>query len=606
MPTFDRVTDEGLLGQLNAGPVTDPDLLRQLEEGPELTPSPLKSNAVTGGREILQGASFGFSDEIQSVVAAAVAAPFVTDKTFGALMIDARQSLRDESDQFRKENPATALGLNVGGGLLTGGAAVQGLKAAGVAVKGVKGALATGASLGAAGGAGVAEEGNRIKGALTGAAFGLLLGGSISGIAGGAKALWRKLAPGVQNRFAALAQASGLTAQQIATRLRALGPKAVIADVHEVFQRAADVAASRLGPTAKRVRELIRRDESQFSRLMVPIRNLLGGANRQAQTISELKAVRQQLASPLYEKAFAQPLQPTNRLKDLLSRPETQKAWRAVQKLGKSDPDVEVSLFSDGVDPNFKGWQAITEQLSDRIGGFMRAGKSKSAGIIIKLRKAVLEELDDQSPDYAEARSLWAGTKRADDMLEEGSKFFTRTTGQIKEAMSDMTEGDKTFFREGIGQVIEERLAKSADTADLSRLFKTPAFRAKAMAVFPTKETAVDFLNTVRAEATKKTTANLVGRGSQTQPRQVAEKQLSGRAIEPELTSKAGAARKAVGSVGAAREKTIQEIGELLLSQDPLDHQRAMKLLEAARKAQLSVGPVSAAGANIAGQRSGR
>ena len=186
MPTFERVTDDNLLGQLNNGPVTDPDLLRQLEG----EPAPLKSNLVTGGREVLQGATFGFADEIQSVIAAAVAAPFVTDKTFGQLMIDARQSLRDESDQFREENPATALGLNVAGGLATGSAAIQGLKSAGVAVTGVKGALSTSATLGAIGGAGVSEEGNRIKGALTGAAFGALLGGSISGIAGGTKALW--------------------------------------------------------------------------------------------------------------------------------------------------------------------------------------------------------------------------------------------------------------------------------------------------------------------------------------------------------------------------------------------------------------------------------
>lgn len=556
------------------------------------------------GQTALQGATLGFSDEIQSVIAAAIAAPFVSDKTFGQLMVDARKSVRDEVETFSKENPKTALGLQAAGGALTAAPVLKGLQTAKVPVTGARGVVASGGTIGGVAGTGVAEEGERLEGAGKGVVGGLLFGGVVSGVGGAAKAVALKLAPGVQNRLSQIAEASGLTPAQIRTRLKALGPKATIADVDDVFQRAGDVSASRLGPAAKRVRELIRRDETQFSRIMEPIRKTLGGAEQGARTVNELKQIRENLASPLYERAFAQNVQPTNKLKDLLGRPETQKAWRAVQRLGKSDPDVDVSQLGDDVLPSFRGWQAVTEQLSDRIGAFIKAGKGKSAGIIIRLRKQILDELDAQSPDYKQARELWAGTKQADDALEAGASFLKQTPQEVRETLKGMTDADKTFYRMGVGRAIEERLSTTTDTNDLSRLFRNQAFRQKAVAAFPSKAEAVDFINTVKAEAIKKTTTNLVGRGSQTRPREVVERQLGGAAINAESATLTGAAKKALSSVGRAREGTIQDIGELLLSQDPATQARALQMIERAQNNPLiRLSPTGAAAANVGGQR---
>ena len=60
-----------------------------------------------------QGGTLGFSDEIESVIAATIASPFVSDKTFGELMKDARKSIRDEQAEFREKNPKTALAAEV-------------------------------------------------------------------------------------------------------------------------------------------------------------------------------------------------------------------------------------------------------------------------------------------------------------------------------------------------------------------------------------------------------------------------------------------------------------------------------------------------------------
>ena len=114
-----------------------------------------------GSQSLLQGATLGFSDEIQSFIAAAVASPFIEDKTFGQIMQDARKSFRDEQAAFKEENPKTAVGLEIAGSLVTGGAglAKTGLAKAGTTLAGNIGrSAATGLVTGTAAGAGFADE----------------------------------------------------------------------------------------------------------------------------------------------------------------------------------------------------------------------------------------------------------------------------------------------------------------------------------------------------------------------------------------------------------------------------------------------------------------
>lgn len=531
----------------------------------------------------LQGATLGFSDEGQALLGA------VWDemRTLGGADFGARYDLRREAinrglKRFADENPGSSLALNLLGGLATGGAALQGLKAAGVGVQGLRGAARAGAAIGGTAGAGTADPDGRIEGAVTGGMFGGVLGPLMVGAHGGAKALLRRLAPGERNRLAAMAEQTGLTPAQIATRLQALGPRSTLADVSEVFRAGADAAAARLGPTMKRVQELVRRDEGQFGRLMEPIRRTLGGQEQAIRTVGQLKDLRMQQASPLYERAFEQGVQNTNRLRDLLSRPETAKAWRAVQRIGQSDPDIDPALLGQG-EPSLRGWQEITESLWDRASSLDRAGRSKLGGKIKSLRRAIQSELDAQSPDYRQARQLWAGTAQADDMLETGRAIFKVPIDELRQTMKGASDADKAFLRLGVGRAIEERMAAAVDTKDLTLLARNPAFRQKVYEVFPSRESAVDFLNTVRAEAQKKITSNTVGRNSQTAPRQAAARQMGGAQIGAEDMTRAGALNRLMSGLGAPRERTIQGLGELLLSQDPATQQRALQMIQQGR-----------------------
>jgi hypothetical protein len=578
---------------------------------------------VGAANEFMKGATLGWSDEIQAIIAATVAklgqgapqarlgitpqTPLVAtpEPSFPQLYGEASESFRDDSRKFTEENPGTAVASNVAGALVTGKAPLGLLEKAGVAMQGVRGVATAGTAIGATAGAGVADEGETLKGAAEGAVTGLAAGFLVSSIGAGFSSAFKRFAPGVQNRLRAIADESGLTPSQIQTRLTALGPKATLADVADVFRRTADVAASRLGPTAMKVKALIRRDETQFSRLMEPIRRTLGDTGSAVKTVSQLKDLRMTQSSPLYEKAFNAGIQPTNRLTDLLGRPEVQRAWRKVQSFGKSDPDIDVALFGKGTTPSFRGWQAITEHLSDRVSTLTRTGSNNGSNIIGRLRKSIMDELDAQSDDFRQARALWAGTKQADDMLEAGAKFLKQSPSEIKDAWRSMSDADKAFYRMGVGRSIEERLATANDTTDLGRMFRNEAFRDKVYTVFPDKTSAVDFINTVKAETIKKSTTNAVGRGSQTQPRLVVEKQLGGGSIGAEDVTKTGVVNRALNAlnIGGAREKTMQELGDLLLSQNPADQARAIRMMGATRQGNaLRTGPIGAGVSNLTGQ----
>lgn len=128
----------------------------------ELTPPEQEQvGLVEGvGQSLLQGATLGFSDEVQSLIAAAVASPFVSDKTFGELMQDARKSFREEQEQFRKEQPAAALTAEIAGSIATGGVLAGGVKQ--LTGRGLREAIKqsakTGAQVGAIAGTGFADE----------------------------------------------------------------------------------------------------------------------------------------------------------------------------------------------------------------------------------------------------------------------------------------------------------------------------------------------------------------------------------------------------------------------------------------------------------------
>lgn len=163
------------------------------------------NTAATGGRKFLQGATFGLGDEIQAAIAAPIAKafgggsainldelerrgyPVSRPPSMGELYQEGRDELRAEDKAFTRDNPKSALALEIAGGLSTGGTGAAKLapmlKNANLLNK-AKILSATGAASGGLGGYGHSEE-EGLPGQLKDTAFGAAAGAVLNPVIAG-------------------------------------------------------------------------------------------------------------------------------------------------------------------------------------------------------------------------------------------------------------------------------------------------------------------------------------------------------------------------------------------------------------------------------------
>lgn len=137
-----------------------------------------ESNWYDPIRAGLQGLTLGFSDEIGAGIAAIPAAIATGTSPIEAYR-SMQQSVSDEQNAYREQNPIKAGILEAGGALATGGAGLSRLaaKTAGKPIASrIAGNMAIGAAEGGVAGAGFADAGNRAEGATVGAVIGAPLG----------------------------------------------------------------------------------------------------------------------------------------------------------------------------------------------------------------------------------------------------------------------------------------------------------------------------------------------------------------------------------------------------------------------------------------------
>jgi len=161
----------------------------------------------------LQGATFGFADEISDRIGAGIAS-VATGESYDSLLKEARQSTKERMAAEFEQNPVTTVASNIAGGLLTGGAAsttkagaavTNSFRAGNLPARVAKGVV-SGAATGAAYGAGTADEGSRLEGAKQGAILGGVVGGATPVVAATAKGLKSAVAPQIDKATGELAK----------------------------------------------------------------------------------------------------------------------------------------------------------------------------------------------------------------------------------------------------------------------------------------------------------------------------------------------------------------------------------------------------------------
>lgn len=185
-------------------------LRRESEQQPDIE-TPTESIPRTVLDQGLQGATFGFADEITDPLGVALATLIadpegfikgeISDPALAEQVAQARRTTQERLDRQFEQRPVTSVGSQIGGALLTGGAGATtkaGARAGNILRSGnlparIAKSSTAGAASGATFGAGTAEEGERLEGATEGAILGGVAGGAIPVVASTGRAINRAL-----------------------------------------------------------------------------------------------------------------------------------------------------------------------------------------------------------------------------------------------------------------------------------------------------------------------------------------------------------------------------------------------------------------------------
>lgn len=579
------------------------------------------------GIGVLNGATFGFGDEISGAIAAPIDA-LRNGKSLGQAYRDNRDFVRGKVDRAKEEDTWLSTGANIVGGAASGGlvksAAERGLAAvapslaaryaawinpagqtAGMVPRTTQ-AVASGAGYGAISGAGDSTADNAAdlfsdmgKGALVGGASsgGLYAAGAGMAAVGGnvASRVSDRVAQNHAQQKVAEAIARDARGELFATgaanpgtkavaRYGKLGPEATVSDAAGQSTRSLlDTVATLPGRTKDRLEQaILERQAGRAGRLVTAADNALGtrGAGY-AQTLEALDATRKQAAAPFYQALENHVVTVDDDVARLIAK--TQGTHAEAQRLYQLQTGSAIKLgeLQPGDPVPFSMLDTLKQSLHDAAETQKRQGGNKMARALDDVRVSLTNKLDTLAPVdratgqsvYKLARDAYSGPSQLIDAAEIGRTAMKADVFDVSQAVKGMSDSERSAFRVGALQALREKTGTQAGQTSLLKMWMEPATRDRLKEVFGSDYR--QFAAEVAREARLKGMEGL-GRGSQTASRMFGAGDLDvsplsdiGKATG---AAKAGDVAQAIGAVKSAwnrvqtPESVRNQMGQILLS----------------------------------------
>src|SRR5690606_16448093 len=94
-------------------------------------------------------------------------------------------------------------------------------------------------------------------------------------------------------------------------------------------------------------------------------------------------------------------------------------------------------------------------------------GKAEQ-GALKRLRSRFVERLDELVPEYADARSAYAGDVALLDALEEGQRLFDMHPDEAARIVADLGESERLMWRKGALEGLMRRVESTAESHNLT------------------------------------------------------------------------------------------------------------------------------------------
>lgn len=517
-----------LAAYIQSMPAADSPKISSAERAGKANPSAVTTTA--------QGPLFGFGDEVAGAIAATLKAG--EGGSWRNRYEAYRDYLRGQEAGYKEASPITGTALQVAASLPTmafTGPVAAGVKGTGVAANALRAALTGGAS-GAISGAGnsradtlagIAED-TAIGGA-TGAALG-------AGTQTGASALGAilKTGAGKVNNTAAAKYArekiaeqfarDSVTAQQATTKLRALGPDAVVANAgRDAVMGQLDTLAQLPGATRTNAASTVAQLQRGRGARMVGAADeaLQAGGRRAAATVDDLIQQRSNEARPLYEKLYKTGVFVDDELRGVIDAANKLGAGGEAKKVATA-AQREYSLTPDTQWVGLRDLDYLKQGLDDIIAASKTAtgAPTKVTAAVQGLKDRLVTSLDEKTRGaYKVARDAYAGKSAIIDAVNEGRKALTRDDATIGSVTAGMGPSELDGFRVGAFEALRSKLGAQAGQTELMKLWRSDATKEKLRAIFGDEDAFKVFARRMHGERELAKLESVVG-GSQTARRQ--------------------------------------------------------------------------------------
>jgi hypothetical protein len=526
---------------------------RPANANPESPQVPMLESA---GRGALQGATFGFSDEIWGGLKGGYDT-LANGGNFTDNYAHVRDETRAANERAESANPGTYLAGEIGGGIaLPMGTART---AAGIGLRSIKPAVertfmqrvkhgaTTGAGYGAAYGLGTSEGDalTQLGDTAKGAAFGAAVGGALPPVVDVGAALLKKITTpfraalnpqkvGKEKFAEALMRdrtPSGVAApgaiDATAARLdiaRQTKPEMMLADLGgENTRNLMRSAANQQSTNAQRLnRTLDARQSNQWRRLERGMGKALGSPDEFAASIDQIVAERDKLSGPMFKAAMQVPIKPDPKLIEVMQRPGMQTIFKRVGD----------KLRDEGVDLDREPPMALFHRAKMEIDKAINEVKKGQANTVnwdvrtlTKMKHDLLDAIDN--PPYKQALKVSAGENAlknaAEDGFDEALKLPTEDLAKKMRSFANDSEAD--MYRLGAARAIAGKIRQGNVNRDRTEnLFSSPDIQLRMKAIFPNQGSLREFQRELVMEAKMSDTRKAV-QGNSTTAKQLAQGQ---------------------------------------------------------------------------------
>ena len=625
-PTIDEKADGGIVGMADGGDYS----------------------MANFGRAVGQGLGLGFGDEAIARVRA---------KMEGRPYEDVVREEREAYQQFQEKHPFAALGTELVSGIvptigmaLIPGAGTPGAVAGSVRMgqaaqklaqympkfmTGTMGkAAGTAAATGAVAGAGSETEGNRMGGALEGGATGAVLGPTVAkGIQLGGKGIKAvknafKPSPGAVEQRATnkVLEAMGrdemdpaaLRAKMLADQK--LGVNSTIMDAAPSLSTLGEAVVTRPGSGRKILGQGLneRLEGGREAAASRALKDIGKGVDYTAQEDKLMGTLRSN-ANNLYDTAYAHGSVDDTRILKVLEDDTFKKAFKEAQAISSKearaaelrgedasrfklndiyDLDKDGNMMSVGKIPDVRTLDYIKRGIDALIDkGYRGEGMGKAEANALKdLRKAYIDVIDQNVPEYAVARAKYAGDMEVLDALRMGRTDYLSPKmlpNEAKKLVDGMSEAERDALRAGVAQSLLTKVMDSPQQINAAqRIIGAPATRKRLEALFQDPNEYKVFEAALQRESELFRNAQDIVRGSRTANKTEALKDLkagngifdiAGEAVDIASGSPGSVVGRVLKYLQARTtldEKTAGEVAKMLKSGTTQEVDDTMKRLE--------------------------